>query len=335
MRPRDRSDGHAGQSVRLRPSTRRITLDWGKSAVGERIEDDIGPWVALSERFAAEGEMNLSKLLDAAAYAHVRRAGWLHRPLVTKATMAQELDISIDRLVALGADEDLIASLKLGSEKLARQEHRDLLVEESPDVFVCRTCGHIASRWPPAHCPDCGSWPGRFRKFVPVFNADNAEPTNPMSVLALLASNAGDPRISRRRPPGRGLRPPSKPQHLVDSRACRALLRRPGDARQPDRSDARRRRPRSRSVVHFRACLAGGAPSCDDRGLLAEFLRKRASCVARLEALPLRDLWRTGRHAEFGRITILRQANYMACHEQTHLPDIEQLRPQFAPRGVS
>jgi hypothetical protein len=68
--------------------------------------------------------------------------------------------------------------------------------------------------------------------------------------------------------------------------------------------------------------------------MLAAFGRKRASCVARLEALPLHDLWRTGRHAEFGRITILRQANYMACHEQTHLPDIEQLRQRFAPSPV-
>jgi len=39
----------------------------------------------------------------------------------------------------------------------------------------------------------------------------------------------------------------------------------------------------------------------------------------------MRDLWRTGRHAEFGRITILRQADDMACHEQTHVPDIEEL----------
>ena len=54
-----------------------------------------------------------------------------------------------------------------------------------------------------------------------------------------------------------------------------------------------------------------------------------------LEALPLRDLWRTGRHAEFGRITILRQANYMACHEQTHLPDIERLRQEAVADPVS
>jgi len=64
--------------------------------------------------------MNLSKLLDAAAYAQVRRSGWMHRPVVTRATMAQELDLGIERLRALDADGDLVAALELGSAKLAR-----------------------------------------------------------------------------------------------------------------------------------------------------------------------------------------------------------------------
>jgi predicted Zn-ribbon and HTH transcriptional regulator len=303
--------------------------------MGERIEDDIGLWVALSERFADEGEMNLSKLLDAAVYAHVRRTGWLHRPLVTKASMAQELETGIDRLEALGAASDLIVALRLGSGKLARQEHRDLLVEESPDVFVCRTCGHVASRQPPAHCPDCGSWPGRFRKFVPVFNADNAEPTNPLAVMALLASNGDDleslvgdlpEEICVRRPSPTvwSIREHvahfSDAQETLDNRIDRMLV-----DDDPDLAVLSMFELASQEELH---------PSMT-ADMLATFLRKRASCVARLEALPLRDLWRTGRHAEFGRITILRQANYMACHEQTHLPDIEELRQQFAPSGVS
>ena len=154
--------------------------------------DDVGRSIALSERFASEGEMNLSKLLDAAVYADVRRSGWMHRPAVTRATMEGELRTTIERLKARHADDGLIGALELGSAKLARGDHRDMLVEEAPDVFVCRTCGRVALGEPPAHCPDCGSWPGRFRRFVPVFNADNAEPTDPMAVLALLAANAAD-----------------------------------------------------------------------------------------------------------------------------------------------
>ena len=303
--------------------------------MNERIADEVDQWVALSERFADEGEMNLSKLLDVAVYAQVRRSGWLHRPVVTKATMAQELETSIDRLRALDADGDLIAALRLGSAKLARQDHRDMLVDESPDVFVCRTCGHVAFRQPPAHCPDCGSWPGRFRKFVPVFNADNAEPTNPFAVLALLARNSNDletlvgdltEEVCARRP---GPDVWSIREHVAHFFDAQETL----DARidgmlaedDPDLAVLSIFELASQEELH-------PAKTAD---MLAAFRRKRASCVARLEALPLKDLWRTGRHAEFGRLTVLRQANYMACHEQTHLPDVEQLRRRFVPSPVS
>ena len=67
--------------------------------------DDVGRAIALSERFASEGEMNLSKLLDAAVYADVRRSGWMHRPAVTRATMEGELRTTIERLKARHADD--------------------------------------------------------------------------------------------------------------------------------------------------------------------------------------------------------------------------------------
>ena len=64
-------------------------------------------------------------------------------------------------------------------------------------------------------------------------------------------------------------------------------------------------------------------------GLLSEFLNLRARSITLLEGLPLKDLWRTGVHTEFGRITVLRQVAYLAYHEQTHLPEIEALREKF------
>jgi hypothetical protein len=293
--------------------------------------DDVGRAIALSERFASEGEMNLSKLLDAAVYADVRRRGWLHRPAVTRAAMEGELRTTIERLKARHADDGLIGALELGSAKLARHDHRDLLVEEAPDVFVCRTCGRLALGEPPAHCPDCGSWPGRFRRFVPVFNADNAEPTDPMAVLALLAANAADlerltgdlsEEVCARRPSPdmwsirEHIAHFYDAQETLDDRIARMLG---GD--DPDLT----------VLSMFELAAQEGLHPPTAAETLAEFIRKRAACVARLEALPLRDLWRTGRHAEFGRITVLRQANYMACHEQTHLPDIEELRQRFGP----
>ena len=41
--------------------------------------NSIARLVALAERCAAEGQMNLNKLVEAAIYAEIRRAGWLYR----------------------------------------------------------------------------------------------------------------------------------------------------------------------------------------------------------------------------------------------------------------
>ena len=60
-------------------------------------------------------------------------------------------------------------------------------------------------------------------------------------------------------------------------------------------------------------------------GIVEAFSQKRLACVKRLRARSLNDLYRTGRHPAFGQLTILRQAAYMAYHEQDHLPEIEAL----------
>jgi len=59
--------------------------------------------------------------------------------------------------------------------------------------------------------------------------------------------------------------------------------------------------------------------------MLQTFCQKREACVARLRELPISDMYRPGSHPEFGELTILRQAAYMAYHEQVHLPEIEAL----------
>ncbi len=61
------------------------------------------------------------------------------------------------------------------------------------------------------------------------------------------------------------------------------------------------------------------------RAILAEYLAGREQILARLEALPLADWWRTGRHEEFGTVTIRQQVSYFAAHESTHMQQISAL----------
>jgi len=291
---------------------------------------ELGRLVALAERCASEGQMNLNKLVEAAVYAHVRRAGWQFRPQISAATLPPELQAGLQFLKQADAAPELVAALEIGRQALAGHRHADLLLTEAPDVFVCRTCGHVALGAPPDRCPDCGAWPGRFRKFVAFFNGDNIEPVNPVEVLAMLTRNAED--LS----------------HLVEGLSEEAASRAPAGsdwsirdhvAHFSDTQDMLDTRmelmltednPELTAIPVFEFATDAERHPASARALLAAFRAKRARCVARLEALPLKDLWRTGRHPEFGQLTILRQAAYLACHEQTHLPEVEALRKQVA-----
>ena len=53
---------------------------------------------------------------------------------------------------------------------------------------------------------------------------------------------------------------------------------------------------------------------------IAKIARAAADSIS-----PLADWWRTGRHEEFGVVSIKQQVSYFASHELTHLPQIERL----------
>ena len=283
----------------------------------------------LAERFAAEGKMNLNKLLEAAVYARTRYAAWQYRPEVTVETMQAELRSSIQALKEAQTNTELIAVLESGYQAISEDPHADVLYSEAPDVFVCRTCGYLAMKVPPSHCPDCGSWPGRFRKFVAFFNGDNTEPINPIEVIKLLGRNAKDlERLVNGLSEEQLTRIPSKNEwsirdHVAHFYDAQEML----DARLDlmlEQDD-----PELAALAIYDYATEGERHPSLTSKMLAKFLTDRARTVARLEELPLKDLWRTGRHSEFGQMTILRQVAYLAYHEQTHLPEIEQLRQLF------
>lgn len=281
--------------------------------------------LALAGRFEAEGQVNLSKLLEAAVYARLRRAVRQFRPPITAAAMQAEFDSALSTLKRDSLNPHLITALEAGRQMLAEQ--RIPLIEDAPDVFVCRACGSATLGWAPDRCPDCGAWSGRFRKFVGTFNGDNVEPLNPLEVLALLAKNAVALKV------------------LVEGLSQEEMNRKPAENVWAIHNH----------VTHFRDAqetletrvnlmltqdnpelvgvalydLATQARFSSTQDLLTDFLDRRARLVAQLEALPLKDFWRPGWHQEFGGMTIVRQLAYMANHEQTHLPEIEALRNQI------
>jgi len=287
--------------------------------------DGIERMLALADRFQAEGQMNLSKLLEATVFARLHWMAWQSRPLITPASMKTEFDAVLEILRKDTLNPELLAALESGLQMLAQDQVP--LIEDAPDVFVCRSCGQEVLGSAPNRCPTCGAWSGGFRKFVGIFNSDNLDPVNPSDVLALLTSNAqalktlveGLTQEEMNRRPAADVW--AIHHHVAHFHGANETL------------DTRvnlmltQDTPELTSLALYD--IASNAPPSSTTALLTAFVDQRTRLIARLAVLPPKDFWRTGWHPEFGRITVLRQLIYMANHEQTHLPEIEALRNQI------
>lgn len=284
--------------------------------------------ISLAERFASEGQMNLNKILEAAAFAKARRAAWLTRPKVTAHSMMDDLEETIHNLKNDQVGREIIPLLEKGLGGLASQSRADMVYNDAPDVFVCRVCGHSALSSPPTSCPECGSWPGSFRKFVAIFNRDNMEPINPLELIQLLDRNAVDLANLVR-----GLTEEQLTQNPLENEwSLRDHIAHFYDTQ--EMLETRLELMLTQDDPDLEAIAVFEFATEEDRHprptevMLKEFMDRRARTVKQLEDLPLKDLWRTGQHTDFGQLTIIRQVTYLAYHEQSHLAEIEALREQ-------
>lgn len=293
--------------------------------MSENSLNELAQLTALAERLADEGQMNLNKLVEAAVFAQIRRAGWKRRPQISKDLMQAELANAVEALKKNDVSPELIAAMEIGLRALQTKRGGDMMYDEAPDIFVCRMCGYAALGKPPDHCPDCGAWPGRFRKFVAFFNRDNIEPLNPTSVLDLLAENAmelarlveGLSEETMNRQTAEDIW--SIRDHIAHFYDTQEML----DTRvhlMLNHDD-----PDLAAMAVFEFATEADRHPTTAQGILKSFCQKREACVVLLQQRSLSDLYRTGRHAEFGGLTILRQAAYMAFHEQVHLAEIDLL----------
>lgn len=277
--------------------------------------DVLGRAAAMSLYCGAEGQINLHKLLEAAIFSIPRRRAAGHAGM----TFA-DLAPTIAALRTLGVAPALADALEQGAE-LARTGGVPM-ADATPDVFVCRVCGHTALAAAPGRCPTCGAWPATFRRFMGIFNVDNPDPLASLALLAqgpdVVASLIDDlaEEITTQTPAPREWSIQRALQHLVDAQDV--------FAGRLERMLTQENPPLAVEFVWTRASQIQTT-----RELLADFRRKRTATVARLEDLPMKAWGRTGRHDEFGTVTVLHQAGYFAYHEAFHLADFSVKRRQL------
>ena len=292
-------------------------------------QDTLIHLLALAGRLEGEGQYNLAKLARAAADALGRRAAYQRAAATETSALAAEIDQAADALARLDMDAPLVQALRRSTAALAAGGIP--LIDDAPHPSVCRTCGHVALGEVTEKCPTCGAWPDTYQRFMPVYWLDAFEPLaalemlrrTPVEVAALLA---GLPEEAMARPPAEG------------GWAIRNIVTHLRDAQQVLAFRLDLFLQEEHPLLEMKAVWTWAAREEERPPTTAEifevYKNSRAAALAKLEAMPLPTWWRTGRHQEFGAVSLRQQASYFAAHERTHLPAIARLRTDVQGDGM-
>jgi hypothetical protein len=276
--------------------------------------------LSLALRLEGEGQYNLAKIARAKADSMSRCAAWELNLPSNKETLVRD----IGHLAASLDDDDLATTFRAGASALA--EGRLPLIHETPHPYVCRTCGHLTLGGVPEKCPDCGAWAGTFQWFPPVYWLEALDPAEalerlrktPLEVAALIEGLTEEQMT--RQPADGGWAIRNIVAHLRDAQGVISF-----------RIDLflKEENPVLESKAVFAWARDENERPPSTREIFETYQASRREMLAKVESLPFADWWRTGRHEEFGVVSIKQQVSYFASHEVTHLPQIESLRHEL------
>jgi len=280
--------------------------------------------LALAAAVEREGRYNVAKLLRAAAWAQVQRRA---DELLPEAPRGEDLIEALERTADDFAGEALLAPLggplRAGTAVFAADEVP--LLATVPDPRVCRRCGEIARPGEALEaCPRCGADEETFLTQRPVWWLERHDPTTavaaltrtPDKVAALLRRIPASAWRTRPDPatwsPHEVLTHLRDTQQLLEQRVALIL-----EFDDPDLEAQMMWHPDD-----------GDHPKTTDE-VLAEYRASRERVLARLRSAPAVAWWRTGRHLEFGRLTLTQQVSYFAAHEPNHLRQLRAAAERF------
>lgn len=288
--------------------------------------DTISRLIAASEDLTDHGMVNLQKLLEALVYSIIRVEARTYRRESYPAERIEEISRIIHDLPDKFIPQDFREVLNRAMGRYTRAPIGDLPYGAAPDVFVCRGCGHAAVLAAPQACPFCHVVAGVFRRFQGMFNGDNAEPEDPIALIDLLDENARQVEMLMS-----GLEEADCTRRLVKGRWClrehvnhfhdaqTVLIRRVSLILTEDT-------PMLSTAVPYETATDDSGRPAETREILNLFLSDRKNLTTRLRSLSLPDLWKRGRHDDFGLISVMHQVKYFANHEQAHMGTIAALR---------
>jgi hypothetical protein len=179
-------------------------------------------------------------------------------------------------------------------------------------------------------CPTCGAWPNTFERFMPNDWFDALEPLaaldrlrqTPLDVANLL-NGLSDAQLDQPSPDG-GWAIRNVVTHLRDAQDVLAYR---VELFQQEENPALE----AKAVWAWAANEEERPPTAHQ--VFATYQASRQATLRQLEQIRLAHWWRTGRHQEFGVVTLRQQVSYFAAHELTHLSQLAALHDHWLEGG--
>lgn len=268
--------------------------------------------LAIARGLEDDGQYNVAKLFRAAALGEAVRAA-RERPRAG-AGLAEAMAAAIDELRAAGRDERLLRLMERGAAAALAGDW--ITLDEVPDPWICRDCGHVLTHDIQRGCPECGARALTLLHVTPIYyleplTEDEVGPAlgRGLADVAAATAGVGAEAVESGVWPMREII-----AHLVASE--KLLVDR---ARRMLSEDE----PLLVSVAPDEITAGVAAVEPTFEGLLAAYVAERMSTLD-LVAVLVRDDWqRGGYHPEWGRITVLQQLSYLARHEAGHLAELD------------
>jgi hypothetical protein len=280
----------------------------------------IGRLAAVARGLEREGVYNGAKLARAA----------LQRELLLEADSrlaelgAGLVDEAVDLADELTAQDGDAFAAGLIAAAHALHDGTTLSLAEAPPAHTCRSCGALfVGPAIPRSCPTCEAPDSSFLEHLPVWYL---EPADAPRVLDMLAETPRriEEGLSGHDDADLGLLPAPGEwsardtlEHLVSTEQL--LAERVARLLSEADPDLQARAMWAETVTSDEASVRTGEPATV---LLARYLELRGATLERLGGLDERQWQRSGRHPEWGRVTVLSQAAYFARHETSHLAQL-------------